>query len=167
MARYKGIFKTSNNYEPQVAGPFDARMLVQHKADLTNINTWKQTDGSVWTYAGMIVTVAADTPENNGVYMLLAKDYSLESNWRKLAEDDELRDLIEKVENMEVASGADIEVGAFDQLPEIGMSGVTYFVTSTQTIYRWNAEAKEYIAFGGGGADIDNIEMIYGGDSNG
>ena len=47
------------------------------------------------------------------------------------------------------------------------MSGVTYFVTSTQTIYRWNAEANEYIAFGGGSADIDNIEMIYGGDSNG
>jgi predicted component of viral defense system (DUF524 family) len=62
----------------------------------------------------MIVAVAADTPENNGVYMLLAKDYSLEENWRKLADDDELRELIEKVENIEVASGADVEVGSID-----------------------------------------------------
>lgn len=166
MARYKGIFKTSNNYEPQVAGPFDARMLVQLKSDLTAKATWAQTDGSVWTYAGMIVAVAADTPENNGVYMLLAKDYSLEENWRKLADDDELRELIEKVENIEVASGADVEVGSIDQLPSTGTSGVTYFVRNTQTIYRWDADLGDYISYGGGSADLDNIQMIYGGDSN-
>ena len=169
MARYKGIFKASANYEPQVAAPFDARMLVEAKSDLTTATTWQQANGSIWVYTGMIVAVAADPVEsNNGVYVLIdALNYTNELAWRKLADDIELKALSDKVENMEVVSGADIEVGSFDQLPEIGMSGVTYFVTGTQTIYRWSADANEYIAFGGGGSDLEDIKLIHGGDSNG
>ena len=98
--------------------------------------------------------------------MLLAKDYVSIENWQKLADNKELQDLVEKVENMEVASGADIEVGSFDQLPPTGMSGVTYFVRDTQTIYRWSSETNEYLSFGGG-SNVEDIKMIYGGDSNG
>ena len=167
MAREFGIYKAPANYEPQIGGPFDARMLVETKSDLTNLATWRQTDGSIWTYPGMIVAVASDLPENNGLYMLLAKDYASIENWQKLADNKELQDLVDKVENMEVASGADIEVGSFDQLPQTGMSGVTYFVRDTQTIYRWSTEANEYLPFGGSGSNIEDIKMIYGGDSNG
>lgn len=57
-------------------------------------------------------------------------------------------------------------MGTFDSLPSIGMSGVTYFVRDTKTIYRWNTETNSYEGYGGGSADLDNIQMIYGGDSN-
>ena len=63
MARYKGIFKAAANYEPQIAAPFDARMLVDAKADLTDRSIWQQSNGDVWVYSGMIVAVANDENE--------------------------------------------------------------------------------------------------------
>lgn len=118
----------------------------------------------------MIVSVNSDVnAENNGAYVLLdAKSYTLEDSWRKLADTVSIEDLQKQIDEIDVGngSGADIEVGSKDQLPTVGMSGVTYFVRNTQTIYRWDADAKDYISYGGGSADLDNINMIYGGNAN-
>lgn len=64
---------------------------------------------------------------------------------------------------------ADVEVGTDDQLPSIGMSGVTYYVRDTKTIKRWNSDTNEYDSYGGSGSgdSFDDIQMIIGGDANG
>lgn len=82
MSRNKGIASFSANFEPQVAAPLDARMLVPTKAELLLAATWQANDGGVYSYVGMIVCVYADsTPANNGLYRLTAADYTQASNW--------------------------------------------------------------------------------------
>jgi len=84
MARTKGLLPLSGNFEPQVAGPFDARSRVETKADLLLLATWQSKDGNPYTYVGMVVTVYADaTEENNGIYRLKAADYTQANNWEK------------------------------------------------------------------------------------
>lgn len=173
MARYRGTFTVAASYEPQTATPFDARELVDYKSDLIDPTTWEQENGDIWIYTGMIVSVANDTDENNGVYQLRdSVNYTLEESWHKLADSDAIAYLQEQIDTLKnseednAGSNADIEVGSKTDLPAVGMSGVTYFVRDTKTIYRWNAETKTYDGYGGGSADLDNIQMIYGGDSN-
>lgn len=84
MGRTKGLLPLSGNFEPQVAGPFDARSRVETKADLLLLATWQAKDGNPYTYVGMVVTVYADATEgNNGIYRLKATDYTQEGNWEK------------------------------------------------------------------------------------
>ena len=91
MAREKGTFNVSANYEPLKAAPFDARSLVKTKADLTNIATWT-INNDIWIYDGMLVTVMQDSnPKFNGVYRLVdAENFNFDSSWMKLANDEEL-----------------------------------------------------------------------------
>ena len=100
MARYNGTFKTTANYEPQIAAPFDARALVEKKADLFLTDTWQQKNGDQWTYPGMVVSVAFDSVDNNGVYVLLAQDFTQEENWKKLSTLNEIADLQEQINNL-------------------------------------------------------------------
>ena len=174
MARYRGTFSVAANYEPLTASPFDARELVDYKLDLIDPATWEQENGDIWIYTGMIVSVAKDTDENNGVYQLRDRtNYTNEESWYKLADSSAVAYLQEQIDalkesgNGDAGSSADIEVGTFDSLPAIGMSGITYFVRDTKTIYRWNTETFSYDNYGGGSVDLDNIEIIHGGDSNG
>lgn len=87
------------------AGPFDSKMLVKTKAELTQAATWIPQGGSMPVhYAGMIVSVNADTvTENNGVYILKNAAFSNESNWVKLCDLDALdalkAELEEKIAN--------------------------------------------------------------------
>lgn len=175
MARYRGTFTVAASYEPLTATPFDARQLVDKKLDLINPATWEQENGDIWIYNGMIVSVGNDTDDNNGVYQLRNKEnYTLEESWYKLAGADAIAHLQEQIDALEgggsgdsgSTSNADIEVGSKTDLPAIGMSGVTYYVRDTKTIYRWNSETSTYDGYGGGSVDLDNIHMIYGGDSN-
>jgi len=87
MAREKGTFLVSANYEPQKAAPFDARALVETKADLFAANTWA-INNELWIYKGMIVAVATDIePKNNGIYMLLDDvNYFNEDAWLKMSD---------------------------------------------------------------------------------
>lgn len=72
MARFKGTFEVPANYEPQKAAPFDARQLVESKSDLFLARTWQDTNGDMWIYTGMIVSVATDIEASyNGVYRLV------------------------------------------------------------------------------------------------
>jgi hypothetical protein len=69
MARKKGTFQVSANYEPLKAAPFDARSLVETKEDLFLADTWT-INGIAWVYNGMLVAVFNDTEENKGLYLL-------------------------------------------------------------------------------------------------
>ena len=82
--RTNGILGISANFEPQVAGAFDARSVVPTQADLLLAATWQANDGGTYIYVGMTVTVAQDpTPANNGVYILLnVAGYTSISNWK-------------------------------------------------------------------------------------
>ena len=82
--RTNGILGISANFEPQVAGAFDARAVVPTQADLLLAATWQANDGGTYIYVGMTVTVAEDpTPANNGVYILLnVAGYTSISNWK-------------------------------------------------------------------------------------
>lgn len=78
MARYKGTFSVAANYEPLVGGPFDARELVNTKADLIAPTTWQQPNGDLWVYEGMKVVVK----DEHAIYILLNPiSYFLESSW--------------------------------------------------------------------------------------
>ena len=168
MARYKGIFKASANYEPQVAAPFDARMLVEAKADLTAAETWQQGNGASWAYAGMMVAVAADqNAKNNGVYLLLANDYSVEANWRKCADIADIENLQDQINNLEISGGGslDVEVDSESELPETGDENTTYYVKNDKSIQRWDEETQDYISYGG--APAMDINIIHGGNAHG
>lgn len=77
MARIKGMFSVSANYEPTIVAPLDAREVVQYKSDLFARKTWLKND-SLFIYNGLKVSVTQDTEENNGVYVLLNKDLYME-----------------------------------------------------------------------------------------
>lgn len=53
--------------KPMIKQPLDIRLVVLSKNDLINPDTWT----GVSRYHGMPVSVIADNPENNGLYMLM------------------------------------------------------------------------------------------------
>ena len=73
----------SNNFEPQIGAPLDARIVVPSKSDLILTTTWTALDGGIYVFNGLTVTVWDDaTPANNGVYILQdAINYTTASNW--------------------------------------------------------------------------------------
>ena len=82
--RTRGTLGVSANFEPQIAGPFDGRMVCDTKADLLLATTWEANDGGHYAYVGMIVAVNGDsTPANNGVYRLAALPYTSAGNWEQ------------------------------------------------------------------------------------
>ena len=169
MARYRGTYTTAANYELLKAGPFDARQLVETKADLINPATWRQSNGDIWIYVGMMVAVAADeNPNNNGVYVLKNKAYTVESSWEKQATEQDIQNLQQQIDNLEVTSGSlDITLNSKQELPTTGDLNTTYYIQEDSSIYRWDAQLETYVQYGGGSApDLDNITLIHGGNAN-
>ena len=79
--RNSGGVAFSNNFEPQIGGPFDARAVVPTKADLYLPATWTAIDGGNYVYSGMTVTIWDDS-SNNGSYILLdAPNYTQVASW--------------------------------------------------------------------------------------
>lgn len=116
MGRTKGLLPLSGNFEPQVAGPFDARSRVETKADLLLTATWQAKDGNPYTYVGMVVSVYADaTEKNNGIYRLKAADYTQEGNWEK------------------AGAGATVDLNAIDT--QLATATVTETVTDNTLLY--------------------------------
>lgn len=74
----------SNSFEPQVNGALDARTKIEGPAsDLLLKATWQSTDGNVWSYPGMIVSVYNDPDDTkNGLYQLQKEDYTQLANWK-------------------------------------------------------------------------------------
>ena len=98
MARIRGSFITSNNYEVTRTAPFDARMLVKKKSDLTDPSSWN-ISGS---YNGMIVAIGNDPEKtNNGLYMLsdVGNIDSL-SSWIKFAELSDLEAMSTNIQSL-------------------------------------------------------------------
>ena len=112
MARYRGKANLSTTYDVTYWGPFDTRMLVPKKEDLFLEETWiplRSTDSSA--YDGMIVAVAEDTDDNNGIYYL--KDYTSltsEDSWIKLATLNQINELKKLIENIDVPTVSEEEV---------------------------------------------------------
>ena len=172
MARYKGTFSVAANYEPLVGGPFDARQVVETKSDLTDPKIWRQANGSIWTYVGMIVVVTSDVdPDNNGLYTLNDKDYTNIANWKKYATEKDIAFLQKQIDDIEISGeggSLDLDVETEADLPEIGDSNTTYYIKENNKIQRWDEETQTYVQYGGVGdiPDID-INLIFGGNSNG
>lgn len=172
MARYEGMFMAAANYEPLIAAPFDARSLVDEQADLINPSTWEVSGGrGTWTYVGMVVAVALDEDDSkNGVYVLVADDFTKLSNWRKCADERDIARLQDAIKNIEITEGgASIEVETMEDLPKVGAPDVTYYVKENLSIQRWNEVTQSYLSYGGSGAtpDFDNIQLIHGGNAHG
>ena len=112
MARYRGKANLSTTYDVTYWGPLDTRMLVPKKADLFLEETWiplRSTDSSA--YDGMIVAVAEDTADNNGIYYL--KDYTSltsEDSWIKLATLNQINELKQLIENIDVPTVSEEDV---------------------------------------------------------
>ena len=98
MGRIKGSFITSNNYEVKKTAPFDARMLVKKKSDLTDPSSWS----IAGSYNGMIVAVGNDPEKaNNGLYMLAdVGNIDSLSSWVKFAELSDLEAMSTNIQNL-------------------------------------------------------------------
>lgn len=84
MARTKGILNISSNFEPQIAGAFDARLAVEYNNDLILDETWTALDGIIYPPNGLTICVFGDTEELNGIYFLpKGKEYNVKDNWIK------------------------------------------------------------------------------------
>lgn len=89
MARKKGTFIYSQNIEPLIKGPLDARMTVDSVDDLLLSSTWEDPSTHTWLYNGMIVSVGNDPSTSlNGIYLLIdASNYTLSGSWQKMRVD--------------------------------------------------------------------------------
>ena len=190
MARIKGSFITSNNYEVKKTAPFDARMLVKKKSDLTESLSWSITG----IYNGMIAAVG-DDPEksNNGLYMLADVDNVVSaSSWIKFAE---LSDLVEMAKNIDALTkelgvikeeldkkqdkliagkniiiennvisatggGGGAGVIQVENLPDNGQEDVIYCVQNDGSVYMWKDGA--WVCYG---RDYNQITLLLGGTS--
>lgn len=171
MARKKGTFQVSANYEPLKAAPFDARSLVETRADLIAESSWVVND-IAWVYNGMLVSVGQDIePSFNGVYILQdAENYTDLNSWKKLADTTSIEDLQKQIDELEVSGGGslDVEVETEDELPAEGNDNTTYYIKENSSIQRWDEETQSYISYGGVGETPElDINLIFGGNSNG
>ena len=99
----------------------------------------------------MYVAVAADpAEENNGLYLLKNKVYTLESSWEKQATKREIDSLQEQIDNLVVGAGSlDVTLETQEDLPEQGDSNTTYYIKEDASIWRWDNEHVAYISYGG------------------
>lgn len=152
--RKLGDFRISTNYEVLSTGPFDVRMLTELKSDLTDASQWT----TLATYAGMIVSVAGDTEDNNGVYVLKQKPITNESNWVKLFDNVQFEEfeqnLQEQLEQYVSNMGySKIHVG---ELPETGDENTIYFreLDGNWEEYIWTNNM--FVLIGSNAGDLSN-----------
>jgi len=86
MARNRGTFDFSSNFELLTRAPLDARMVVNTYDELTDPSTWTNPlDGKEWLFDGAIVAVANDASiSKRGIYFLNDfGNYENTSSWIK------------------------------------------------------------------------------------
>jgi hypothetical protein len=82
MARDKGTFNLSANFEPRIQVPLDARMLVGNYTDLVNPTTWEDDESLIWLFDGALVVVSNDP--SSGIYWLKdAANYTDYASWER------------------------------------------------------------------------------------
>lgn len=188
MARIKGSFVTSNNYEVKKSAPFDARMLVKKKADLIEASSWSVTG----IYNGMIVAVG-DDPEksNNGLYMLTdVGNIDSLSSWLKFANLSDLETMGSNIQNLTTelglvkselnnkqdkliagnniiiednvisatGGGDGTTVIQVDALPNVGKDKIMYCVQNDGSFHMWKDNA--WVCYG---RDYNRLSTIQGG----
>ena len=84
MSRNKGTHNYSANFEVKKRAPLDAKQLAGTVSDLITGSTWMDSNNNEYTYVGMIVSVYNDTLINNGLYQLIASDYTNINNWEQI-----------------------------------------------------------------------------------
>ena len=77
MARNKGQFEFSANFQVKNAAPLDPRVAVDTKAELIDKETWPYDGNTVYLYNGLLVAVN----EEKSVYQLTNKDKALASDY--------------------------------------------------------------------------------------
>lgn len=88
MARNKGTFNLSANFQVKMQEALDPRTVVEKKSDLINKETWSYDGDTLYIYRGMVVGVA----EESKLYILadvskvLNADYS---GWVKIGSEGE------------------------------------------------------------------------------
>jgi len=83
MARTRGSYNFSQNFEVFRTAPLDARQKVQYYSDLVDPTAWQDGDGYVWLYKGAIVVVTEDP--SSGLYWLTdAANYQNYDSWRRI-----------------------------------------------------------------------------------
>lgn len=89
MARIKGQANYASNFEVLKQAPLDSRTVVSDSGDLTKAATWRDADGNVWLYDGLIVVVPnTNNPSAPEVYVLKDKDnYGRPDAWVKFGAD--------------------------------------------------------------------------------
>ena len=81
MARERGTFNFSASLEVKKQGALDARQVVQTYSELILKDTWVDSDGKVWLYDGLLVSIV----ESGKLYMLTDKDnYTSTSSWKEV-----------------------------------------------------------------------------------
>lgn len=190
MGRIRGSFITSNNYEVKKTAPFDARMLVKKKSDLTDLSSWS----IAGSYNGMIVAVGNDLEKsNNGLYMLAdVENIDSLSSWIKFAELSDLEEISTNIQNLieqlgvvkeeldkkqdKLIAGKNIIIEnnvisatgggggggviQVESLPEEGQEDVIYCVQNDGSLYMWKDGA--WVCYG---RDYNQITLLLGGTS--
>ena len=117
MARDKGTFNFSANFEVLNKAPLDARQVVGSYADLINPSTWRDSNSLIWLFNGAIVSVANDvSTTRNGIYFLKdANNYTDYLNWEKSTFSGITDVSINNVGDgsVHVYAGVDLSTGAF------------------------------------------------------
>ena len=155
--RVPGNFNIATNYEVLTAAPFDARMVVELKSDLTDSTQWNP----LAMYAGMIVSVSKDpVDEKNGIYILKKNPttsllwFTDEQNWYKLAGLNDFASFQEQIEADLTKYVSKEEASEFVKMvvvPE-GVDINTYVTTpEDKTLYfqKQDGNVYEYISYNG------------------
>lgn len=86
MARIKGQANYASNFEVLKQAPLDSRTVASEYSDLIKQTTWQDTDGNVWLYNGLTVTVPRENKAS--VYVLVNKGkYTEAASWVELGAD--------------------------------------------------------------------------------
>lgn len=165
MSRYRGVFNQSSNYEPLIAAPLDARMVVEFKSDLTNPTTWTIASSTPYLFSGLLVCVTNDLDASlNGLYILIdADNYTSDDSWRKVADIRDIDALNERIDQI-TGGGGDgaVQVEALANLPNVGSENTVYFVKNENATYRWDEAGLKYYCTG---RDYQEIKVINGGNA--
>lgn len=165
MSRYRGVFNQSSNYEPLIAAPLDARMVVEFKSDLTNPTTWTIASSTPYLFNGLLVCVTNDLDASlNGLYILIdADNYTSDDSWRKVADIRDIDALNERINQITGGGGGGaVQVEALVNLPNVGSENTVYFVKNENATYRWDEAGLKYYCTG---RDYQEIKVINGGNA--
>ena len=158
MAREKGLFQFSGNFEATKAAPLDTRTVVDTLAELTVSDTWK-VDGKVWLYDGIVVAVK----ENNGLYMLSgmsadATAYSSLDNWKRVDASAAKIDLVTNVESSDNTKALAASQG------KVLNDKIDTLKTSLSSVYNYKGSVSAYadLPESPSTGDVYNVEKANG-----